>query len=228
MAGFYYWYQGLQFQADDPVPFQGGVSNIDKSEIYGVEFEGSAKLPGGFRLDGTLALERGKITGNQVALDGTLANLAQLAAIANGYTAFSPETTIARAAVTQSVTGNRLPKLPGVTGSAILTHTADFAGGTLTSKAFAIYRGSYKARVFNRPGIDSVPSYWLFNLGFQYAPQTGPWELGLTVTNLANRAGVNSRFVDAFAQATDAGGRGVVTQEYVPPRQIVGSVTYRF
>ncbi len=48
------------------------------------------------------------------------------------------------------------------------------------------------------------------------------------VSNLTNKAGASNRFIDAFSIASDADGRGVVTQEYVPPRLVIGTVRYSF
>ena len=228
LAAYYYRYKNLQLQLDDPVPFQGGVGNVDKSEMYGIEAEGSAILPAGFRLNGTIGLEHGKILSHQLLLDGYEGNLAQLVLQAEGYGAFAPQTIAARAAASKSAYGNRVPKLPSVTGNATLYKSFTLNDGAkLLANFTAIYRGSFEARVFNEP-IDRVPDYLLFNAGLRFVPGHGPWELGVIVTNLTNKAGVSSRFIDAFSIASDANGRGVITQEYVPPRQVIGTVRYSF
>jgi iron complex outermembrane receptor protein len=92
----------------------------------------------------------------------------------------------------------------------------------------AVYRGSFQARVFNEPGIDEVPDYLLLNARLRFLPAAGPWELQIAGSNLTNESGVSSRFIDAFAIASDAGGRGVITQEYVPPRQVMATVLVNF
>jgi iron complex outermembrane receptor protein len=229
LAAYYYSYKNLQLQLDDPVPFQGGVGNVDKSEMYGIEAEASVLLPADFRLDGTIGWERGKIRSHQLLLDGYQGNLAQLASQALGFGLFTPETIAARSAAARSAYGNDVPKLPSVTGNLTLRKTFPFASGAkLLTNASMVYRGSFQARVFNEPGIDKVPDYLLFNVGFRFQPAHGAWELEVVASNLTNKAGVSSRFVDAFGIASDANGRGVITEEYVPPRQIVATVRINF
>ncbi len=228
LAAYYYDYKNLQLQLDDPVPFQGGVGNVDKSEIYGFEAETSIILPADFRLNGVVGLEGSKILSNQLLLDGYEGNLAQLALQAQGFGAFAPQTIAARAAASKSAYGNAVPKLPSVTGSATLYKTVAFdSGSKLLANFGLVYRGSYEARVFNEP-IDRVPDYLLLNTGIRFVPNHGAWEVGIVATNLTNKAGINSRFIDAFSIASDANGRGVVTQEYVPPRQVIATVHYSF
>ena len=77
-------------------------------------------------------------------------------------------------------------------------------------------------------GIDSVPAYAMFNLNFQFFKNGTPWQLELAIDNVTNAAGVAAKFVDAFGTATDAGGRGVVTDQYIPPRQVIASIHYKF
>jgi iron complex outermembrane receptor protein len=96
------------------------------------------------------------------------------------------------------------------------------------TNASMVYRGSFQARVFNEAGIDKVPGYLLLNAGFRFQPAHGAWELEVVASNLTNKAGVSSRFVDAFGIASDANGRGVITEEFVPPRQVVANVRISF
>lgn len=229
LAAYYYDYKNLQLQLDDPVPFQGGVGNVDKAEMYGLEAEASVLLPADFRLDGTIGWERGKILSRQLLLDGYQGNLAQLASQDAGFGLFTPETIAARAAAARSAYGNDVPKLPSVTGNLTLRKTFPFASGAkLLTNASMVYRGSFQARVFNEPGIDQVPDYLLLNAGFRFQPAQGAWEVEVVASNLTNKAGVSSRFVDAFGIATDANGRGVITEEFVPPRQVVATVRINF
>ena len=229
LAGYYYLYDNLQLQEDDPVPFQGGVGNIDRSTIYGFEAESSIALPSEFKIDWNLGLEHGRVTSHQLLLDGYQGNLAELAAAAQGFTAFSPQDIAARETAAEDVHGKTIPKLPSVTAGVILSKTARVSNGyTLVSSLAAIYRGDFEARVFNEPGIDHVPSYAMFNLNFRLFRDDSPWQIELAIDNVTDNAGVAAKFVDAFSTATDAGGRGVVTQQYIPPRQVIGSVRYRF
>jgi iron complex outermembrane receptor protein len=229
LAAYYYEYKNLQLQLDDPIPFQGGVGNVDKSEMYGLEAEGSVLLPADFRLDGTIGLEHGEIRSHQLLLDGYQGNLAQLASEAKGFGLFTPQTIGARAAAAVSAYGNDIPKLPSVTGNLTLRKTLAFASGAkLTSSLAVVYRGSFKARVFNTPGIDDVPDYTLLNAGLRFTPGQGAWELELAGSNLTDEDGVSSRFIDAFGIASDANGRGAITEEYVPPRQVTATLRVNF
>jgi iron complex outermembrane recepter protein len=111
----------------------------------------------------------------------------------------------------------------------VLSKTLQWAAEyRLVSSLAAVYRGNFQARVFNEPGIDSVPAYAIFNVNFRLFRSDMPWQLELALNNVTNKDGVAARFVDAFGTATDAGGRGVVTNQYIPPRQIIASVRYRF
>ncbi|MDB6083850.1 MAG: hypothetical protein JWN43_1731, partial [Gammaproteobacteria bacterium] len=229
LSAYYYLYHNLQLQEDDPVPFQGGVGNIDRSQIYGLEAESSIALPGELKIDWNLGLERGRVTSHQTLLDGYEGNLAQLAAAAQGYGLFSPQDIAAREAAAVDVHGKTIPKLPSVTAGLVLSKTFQFAAEyRLVSSLAAVYRGNFQARVFNEPGIDSVPAYAMFNVNFRLFRSDLPWQLELALNNVTNKDGVAARFVDAFGTATDAGGRGVVTNQYIPARQIIASVRYKF
>jgi iron complex outermembrane receptor protein len=229
LSGYYYLYRNLQLQEDDPVPFQGGVGNIDHSQIYGLEAESSIALPDRIKIDANLALEHGRVTSHQLLLDGYQGNLAELGAAAQGYGAFSPQDIAARETAAEDVYGKTLPKLPSVTAGLVMSKTTQFVGDhTLVSSLAAIYRGGFEARVFNEPGIDSVPSYAMLNLNFRYFKNGSPWQLELAFDNVTDSAGVAAKFIDAFSTDTDAGGRGVVTEQYIPPRQVIASIRYKF
>jgi iron complex outermembrane receptor protein len=229
VSGYYYLYKNLQLQEDDPVPFQGGVGNIDRSEIFGLEAESAVALPDQFKIDWNVGLEHGRVTSHQTLLDGYEGNLAQLAAAAQGYGLFSPQDIAARETAAVDVYGKRIPKLPSVTAGVVLSKSLQLAGQyTLVSSLAAVYRGGFQARIFNEPVIDSVPSYAMFNINFRFFKADLPWQLELAFDNVTNKDGVAARFVDAFGTATDAGGRGVVTDQYIPPRQVIATVHYRF
>jgi iron complex outermembrane receptor protein len=229
LSAYYYLYHNLQLQEDDPVPFQGGVGNIDRSRIYGLEAESSIALPDEIKIDWNLGLERGRVTSHQTLLDGYEGNLAQLAAAAQGYSSFSPQDIAARDAAAVDVHGKTIPKLPSVTAGLVLSKSFQFKGDyRLVSSLAAVYRGNFQARVFNVTGIDSVPSYAMLNVNFRFFKSDLPWQLELALDNVTNKDGVAARFVDAFGTATDAGGRGVVTNQYIPPRQVIASVRYEF
>ena len=229
VSAYYYLYKNLQLQEDDPVPFQGGVGNIDHSQIFGLEAESAIALPDQFKIEWNLGLEHGRVTSHQELLDGYEGNLAQLAAAAQGYGLFSPQDIAARETAAKDVYGKTIPKLPSVTAGVVLSKSVHLAEDyTLISGLAAVYRGDFEARVFNEPVIDSVPSYAMFNINFRFFKSTLPWQLELAFDNVTNKDGVAARFVDAFGTATDADGRGVVTNQYIPPRQVIASFHYSF
>jgi len=55
----------------------------------------------------------------------------------------------------------------------------------------------------------------------EYAPAGSNLRVSLTATNVGNVAGINSRYTDPY-------GTGQTSQQYIPPRQVVGSIAYRF
>jgi iron complex outermembrane receptor protein len=226
VAAYYMDYRNFQLLSDDPVPNDGGVVNIPKAEIYGAEFEGSYILGGGFRLDGNLALEAGHFIGNDLILDDTRTNAIRAAAatafgIPVSSAEYIPSVIAAVAASETNTNGKTPPKMPGTTGSLAVTYTHDLPSGGVLARIDATYRGDFQYRVFNDGPLDTVPSYVLWNLYMQYKPDRSPWKFSLTVDNLFNVAGVDSRFTDAY-------GSGTTSQQYIPPRQAFVTVSYAF
>jgi iron complex outermembrane receptor protein len=66
-----------------------------------------------------------------------------------------------------------------------------------------------------------VPSYDQWNLFFQLTPPAGHWNYALGVSNIFNVAGINARYTDPY-------GTGQTSNEYIPPRQVIGTVAYHF
>ena len=93
--------------------------------------------------------------------------------------------------------------------------------GELTSRIENVYVGEYEARIFNTDGADDVSSYSLWNAYFQYKPNEGPWYVSASVTNIADEEGVSGRFVDPYSS-------GTVSNEYVPPRQLLVTFGFEF
>jgi iron complex outermembrane receptor protein len=67
-AAFYYDYRNYQFSQDDPVPYQGGISNIPKARIYGAEAELTAKLPSDVLFEGSVTALSGSVRSTYKAL----------------------------------------------------------------------------------------------------------------------------------------------------------------
>jgi iron complex outermembrane receptor protein len=224
VAGFYYKYNDMQYLEVDPVPYNYGTANIPKMQMWGGEIEASYLTMGSrLRLNGNLTAMGGRFDGNYKAIDATTVQnvYASNANCAYGGQYYNTACWAAVEDAAGSLKGNKPAKMPSLQGSANASYTAPLAGGQLMSRAEVVYRGSFFYRVFNDSSLDRVPSYTIFNLHFEYQPEDSPWTYSLTGSNLANRAGVNSRFTDPY-------GRGATSQEYIAPRQVVGTVAYAF
>ena len=66
-----------------------------------------------------------------------------------------------------------------------------------------------------------MPAYTVTNLNFEYQPANSALKLSLAATNLFNVAGVNSRYTDPY-------GTGQTSQQFIPPRQVIGTIAYSF
>ncbi len=220
--------RNMQFQAEDLINFQGGVDNLPKVQVYGLEGEIAALMPAGLRFDGNFAWEKGRITSHFLALDnvgGLQADAAYLAACA--YTCYgdlftgSPGLNALRQAAYRDVYGNAPPSLPEWTATAALTHTLNLAdGSTLLSRFQLQYRSDYADTVFGMTPIYRAPSYTMANLYFDYAYKTTGLDVSLGVDNVFNRFVVASRFTNQFG--------GETTQVWAPPLEFVITARYTF
>lgn len=219
-AGFYYDYKNLQYQQEDPIPYQGGVSNVPKARIWGFEAEGSLDVTDDLVLSANGTFLDGKMPEDYLALDPSAARQATLQAASLGYGPFDQYTILLRAEQVRNTKGNKPPKLPGFQGGASLTYTKELGTGQLTLRADYNFRGKFNYRIFNDGVRDRVLSYSVVNLYGAYAFGDA-WQISLNVTNLFDKAGVNSRYSNPF-------GRFTTSEEYIPPRQVIGSVKYSF
>jgi iron complex outermembrane receptor protein len=221
-AGFFYNYSNLQYQQEDPIPFQGGVANIPKVHTWGIETETEFHDASGLDLGGNLTWLGGKLESHYLALDPSLAHQATLAAAALGHGPFDPYTIGLRAAAVADTYGNEPPKMPGWQGSVHIAYTwAAAAIGTITPRLEYVYRGKFIYRIFNDGALDRVPGYGVVNLNVDYVPSNSAWTFSVKSTNVGNVAGIGSRYSDAFGLFT-------TTNQYIPPRQVIGSVKYEF
>ena len=228
-AGFYYDYSNLQYEAEDAVAYQGGVDNIPKLHIYGMEAEASVLLPENLRFDGNLTVEDSKITSHYMVLDNVRGYAIDKQIFAGGNSVFydpgRAQDIALRTAAFFDVYGNQAPNLPHVSASASLSHTLNIAGGVLTSSIQAQYRSSYINAAYGDIVVDGVhvyksPAYSLWNLYFGYEPAGGQYKVSLSVKNLTNNGAVLGQFTNQFG--------GEITRQYAPPRQFIGSVSYKF
>lgn len=219
--GFFEDYKNYQYEEEDPLPYQGGVSNVPEAHIWGVEAEGSFAITDRLRLDANITKLSGQFTQNYLALDPSLAAQARAQAALLGYGPYDPYTIAQVTAAAANTKGNPVPKMPDWAGSAALNYTADVPGGELTSRVEYVYRGNYVYRIFDTAGLDTVKSYGIWNLNFDYKLKSRPISLSLTATNLFDTAGIESRYSNPFGSFT-------TDNQYIPPRQVYATIRYSF
>ncbi|MDR3475984.1 MAG: TonB-dependent receptor, partial [Devosia sp.] len=223
-AAFYYIHKNFQYIETDPIPFDGGISNIPSVHDYGVEFEANyVGLENRLHVDANLAVERGQISGDYYTIDSTVANTiyATNANCAYGGQYYNSACWAAVAASAKNVKGKSPPAMPEFSGSISASYRFDIPTGSLTPRVEVIYRGSEWARVFNEAGLDHVPAYTVTNLSIEYAPESSKLRLQVAATNLFNVAGINSRYTDPY-------GTGQTSNQYIAPRQVIGTIAYAF
>lgn len=230
-AAFYYIHKDFQYIETDPIPFDGGISNIPSVHDYGVEFEGNyVAFEGRLHIDGNMSIERGEVMGNYKTIDSTVAN-AIYDSPACGYYAYAYSSYPPSAgnlacwgaivASAPNIKGKQPPDMPEFSGSISASYRFDVPTGSLTPRVEVVYRGSEWARIFNVAGLDHVPAYTVTNLNLEYAPQGSKLRLSVAATNVFNTAGINSRYIDPY-------GTGAVSDQYIPPRQVIGTIAYAF
>ncbi|EIZ81005.1 TonB-dependent receptor [Novosphingobium sp. Rr 2-17] len=223
-SAFYYFYKNMQFLEEDAVLFARGISNVPKAEIYGMELETDWKATSHLRFEGSVSLLHGEITSDYYALDPTKADAAQTAAGyggTSGYYSNYYAATYARESARENIKGNKVPQMPSVQGSAAVSWTGEVGPGKLLARVQYIYRGKYNSRVFSNGDQDKTPAYSQVNLFANYDIGDTGFHVSATVTNLFDKAGVNSRFTDPY-------GSYQVFNTYIPPRQAIFSVGYAF
>jgi len=223
-AAYYYDYQNMQYIANDPVPFKYGIDNIPAAHIAGFELESSyLALDQHLRLNSNLSLAHGVLVGDFKTLDAKAA--AQLTAAspdcAFGGAFFNPACWAEIVAGTPNTNGNEVPKLPHLQGSLNAAYTSDYGAWRLLSRIEYLYRGAFEYRIFNDGLLDHVGGYSQWNLYFQLTPPGGKLSCSLVASNLFNVAGINSRYTDPF-------GTGQTSDQFIAPRQLVGTVAYHF
>ncbi|HEX4742703.1 MAG TPA: TonB-dependent receptor [Caulobacteraceae bacterium] len=220
VAGYYYIQRNFQYIETDPVPFDGGISNIPLIHDYGVEMESDyTSRDGHFNAGLTLALETGHVVGNYNSIDSTVANsIEQTPACFFGFNPACYPQVIAAA---KNLNGSTPPDMPHVSGSFNMSYRIDLPTGSFTPRLQVTYRGSEWARIFNEPTLDKVPQYTTTDLNFEYDPNHSNLRVSLTLTNIGNVAGINSRYIDPY-------GTGQVSDQYIPPFQIIGTVAFSF
>lgn len=223
-AGFYYIYKDMQYIETDPKPFDGGMSNIPSTHIWGGEAEIKyLGLDDRLHLDGTLSVENGSIQGKYFTIDSTIQEriYATNPNCAYGGQYYNPGCWAAVAAAATNIGGNPPAKMPTVLASFDASYNFDIPWGVLTPRFEYVYRGGFWARAFDVTSLDRVPGYSLVNLDLEFVPDNSNFALSVKATNVGNVAGVNSQYTDPYGTFT-------TSRQFIPPRQIVGTLSYTF
>jgi len=224
LAGFFYDYRNQQYIETDPYPFDGGMANIPSVHVWGGEAELSYLALGErLRINGNFTAESGSVQGRFRTIDSTVQRQIEATnpACLYGGAYYNPACWAAVIGAARDIGGNAPPKTPDYAGSINVSYAFSALAGTLTPRAEYVYRGALWSRVFDEPGLDRVKSYGLWNLNLDFAPDDGNYTLSLTASNVTNKAGVNSRYTDPY-------GTFQTSQQYIPPRQIIGTIGYSF
>lgn len=224
-AAFYYIYRNLQYIATDPKEFAGGVENIPSTRVWGGEAELSySGIAHRLHANLTLSIEDGRVVGSYYTIDSTIQQRLSITvpACMHGGAFYNPACFKAEEAAAVDIAGNKPAQMPNVLTSFNIAYDCTAGRGMLTPRLEYIYRGAFQQRIFNQPEVDSVPGYGLVNLNVEYVPtRNKSFSVQFSVTNLFGRAGVNSRYTDPYGTFT-------TSQQFIPPRQIMGTAIYSF
>ncbi|MGI4879070.1 MAG: TonB-dependent receptor [Janthinobacterium lividum] len=224
-SAYYYWYNNFQYTAEDPIPFSGGTANIPHANTYGLELEATAIPVPDLRFDGNISLAKGKFKGDYLTIDKQSAQAIRVQEFAAlGFPAayyYDPRIIAAVLAGAENTNGNKIPKLPGVQGSIGATYTAHLPRGLLTLRGDVVYRGKFNSRIFNVSEFDTVPSYVIGDLYISYAPEQSHFTFSISAANVTNKAGISNKFADPY-------GSGTTSVEYIDPREVFGTIAFKF
>ena len=209
IALFSYDYENLQFQATDPIPYQGGVANIPESEMSGVEIEFTALATDNITFDMNLGFINSEVSSDFEVLDNVLA-----------FQYFFGEESL-RYDLRENVNGNELAKTPDFTADISMTYETELSSGNSMTSVFQfVKRGEFMQRVNNNTSVDVVPDYQIFNIsvGIDFKNDLS---LDFILLNAADEDGINSAMTDVFGVAATG-------LEYIPPRQMMTRISYDF
>jgi iron complex outermembrane recepter protein len=219
LSAFYNDYRNYQADSEDPLPYEGGLTNIPKSEVYGLEGEITVILPQGWRVDANATGMGSKVLSHVNMLD---AYEAQVINRADGGPYVGNDVADRYAAYFASdVYGHQLGNVPNFSAAATISKTTMIADGKFDAALSANYRSPYWERVYNNPVTDLVGSQFTMNLNLHYQPVSHPWYVEFQITNLTGSNDVATRYAENF-------GVGGVFDVYVPPRQFIGRIGVKF
>jgi iron complex outermembrane receptor protein len=220
VTAFYYDHENLQYIFEDPVPHGGGTNTIPNLEERGIETEFSAQLSESWRLDGMFSWQDGELKDDIFAMD--VVDFREALSPGVGYYTDGGFGAKMGLAYGTNLRGNEPPKMPDIMARIGLTNTHTFENGAeFTSRIEYVHRGEMQARVFNNPLYDRVPSYDIVNLSFSYDKASSPLSFGLVISNAGDEDGVNNIFNNPF-------GIWSTSAEYIPPREVIASIKYRW
>ena len=202
VSAFMYDYENLQFQSTDPDVYRGGVANIPKSEMSGVELELIGILSETLSMDLRISTLDTEITNDYEALDNIKSELY--------FFGEEPQ----RYALRENIKGNQLAKSPEFTANFGLKYDGELKSGIpLRASAELIHRDDFQQRVFNSPFVDKVDSYTVLNFttSLELNDSSG---VDFMILNATDKDGMNSAMTDVFGVA----GTGV---ELIAPRQFI-------
>ncbi len=222
ISAFYNMIHNYQVDSEDPLPFQGGLTNVKASHVDGIEGEATELLPYDLRLDGNFTVQQSRVDTHQQLLDPSQAEQIDLA---NGGPFNGNDVNQRFAAFYapgSNVYGHTLPKVPPFTANIAIQHSLYFDdGGKLVSGLHFIYRNPYFFRIYDNPTTDLVPPQRQIDLNLTYTAAGGHWHADFLIINLTNSDSINSRYSDNF-------GTFITANYYVPPRQFIGRIGYKF
>ena len=221
ITAFLYDHEHLQYIFEDPVPYGGGTNTISELEESGIETEFSFQMTDTLRLDGMISWQDGEVKSNETAMD--VIDFREALAPGIGYFTDGGFGTKMGLAMGTRLNGNEPPKMPDIMARIGLTTTQTWSDGSyLDSRIEYVHRGKMQARIFNNPVFDSIPSYDIVNLSFNYQPASTPsLSYNLLISNATDEDGINNIFNNPF-------GIWSTSNEYIPPRQVIGSVRYEW
>jgi iron complex outermembrane receptor protein len=185
------------------------VANIPESEMSGVEIEFTALASDNITFDMNLGFISSEVSSDFNVLDNVLA-----------FQYFFGEESL-RYDLRENVNGNELAKTPDFTADISMTYeTVLSSGNSLTSVLQFVKRGEFMQRVNNNPLVDVVPAYQIFNIsvGIDFKNDLS---LDFILLNAADEDGLNSAMTDVFGVAATG-------LEYIPPRQMMTRLSYKF
>lgn len=232
VAAFYYKHKNFQFIETDPFPFVSGMDNVPEIEDYGLEIEANYTSPDKrLNVGGTLTLQQGEVSKSFLTLDSTTVQALEGTAIksfqngvgpcAFGGAFYNPGCWAAVLASAKETKGNTPPAMPEVSGAVNASYRFDSSVGTFTPRVEVVYRGEQWARIFNT-AVDKMKAYTVVNAGVEFLPSNNEnFRFTLTGTNLFDKDGVNSRFIDPY-------GTFQISDQYIPPRQVMATVAFKY